>query len=86
MVHRLELENRRENEEIRKGQVLRIGCKNYLDFTGFVTEINERTITIQLTAGLKEGATISIDLLEVSYFVEILSCPLFYRFKQRVAG
>ena len=87
LVHRTEFEAERKPESIRKGQILRVTLKeNITDFTGFVTSVDQGRIIMTHTTGYKKGEECTFETKHVDAVVEILSCPLFYRFRRMAAG
>ena len=87
MVHRLEYESTIGNQDIRRGQVLRITLKNsYLEHTGFVSSCKEGVLSLSLTTGLDASESKEFLLTDIETVTEILSSPLFYRFRNFVKG
>ena len=87
MVHRLDFEHDLQVSEVRVGHVLRVELlDNYLDYTGFVTKTDNTFANLQLMTGPNRGESKQISSENIKSVTEILSCPLFYRLAQKVAG
>lgn len=87
LVWRKEFEMKKKSQDIRKGQIIRVFLQGQLtDFTGYVKNMKGNLVTVVETAGRNEGQMREFNLSEVINVVEILSSPLFFRFRRTVAG
>ena len=85
IVHRTEFENRIDLNEVRKGQFLRVQSSiRITDITGFVSYIDDNILLIEELTGYKRGEQVKVKLNSISSIDEILSSPLFYRFRKMV--
>ena len=86
LVHRTEFENNIQQDEIKMGQIIRIQFKDEIpDFTGFVRQLRGRTLIMDELTGYKRGRKVKIERNSIANVVEILSSPLFYRFRRMVS-
>lgn len=87
LVHRTEFENNIQPDEIKVGQILRIRFKDPIpDFTGFVREVGEMKLIMDELTGYKRGRQAKIERNSIANIVEILSSPLFFRFRRLVSS
>lgn len=87
LVHRTEFESETEISKIQVGQALRIMLKNsIIDVTGFCKSVTRDELTISILTGPEEGKISKVQIGNIASVIEILSCPLFYRLKQKVSG
>ena len=86
-MHRLEFERIIIPSDIHKGQVLRVLLQERIsDLTGLVTNLQGDLVILVEITGLHEGRSIEFLRSKTRSITEILSCPLFYRIRQKVLG
>ena len=87
MVHRAEFERKIEPGDIQTGQTIRVMLKEKInDITVFVQSRKESTVHCSYFTGQFEGESITFHISKVISVIEIMSSPLFYRYRNQVAG
>ena len=87
MVHRTDFEREVELRDIQTGQTIRVMLEDKIhDITVFVKSRNGDIIECVYFSGPSEGESINFNICKVTSAVEIMSSPLFYRFRKHVSG
>ena len=72
---------------MQSGKVLRLEFHNsILEATGFLSDIDDVSVTIIHVAGLKKGETQKFVRSNITSVTEVLSCPMFHRIQGKVKG
>ena len=86
LVHRTEFESISTADGIKQGQVIRVKLKSKIsDITGFVTEVKNDEVYLRYMA-IENTSGSNFNISDVETVIEILSTPLFFRYRQLEEG
>ena len=86
-MHRAEFEQVIRPTDIRVGQTVRISTRALsLEKTGYVTEVDEQYVRLDIFTGIHQGKDVTLELDNITEVTEICSCPLFHGYKTTVDG